>query len=185
MKRLSLFLLLIVFLFRLVSAEEIIIEDYYLNNRSSVETDVTDVSKVLPNTLRIELFEGEMSELYADVIPGDATVARVSWKLLEKSGIAELYPKGNRCVIEGLHEGEEKLEVRAESGAFAVVDIAVYKKVEKKLYEDEQPKPEPQKKEAFTHKHIRIIARILTVLAIAFLLTAVILFLQGRKRNER
>ena len=95
-----------------------------MNDGSVYDPDGIPVENILPDTLRLELYEGERAVLHVDVLPENATERSLSWSAPNR-GIIKLTPDGATCSVLGLREGEETIEIRADGGAFRCVAVSV------------------------------------------------------------
>ncbi len=107
-----------------------ITEDFYLNNTPLSSAD-TEAIKLLPSTLRLEIKTGEAQELYAEVLPEGAE-DELLWTLETYTGAVEIYPRGSRCTVLGISEGEELLSVSYGDEAVSVA-VAVEKAPEVRM----------------------------------------------------
>ncbi len=160
-------------------AAPIISEDFYLKNEELSQKDAVDAMSILPNTLRLTLFEGESSEIYADVFPKSATEAELQWSLPDNAGRIDIYPNGERCSVYGIAEGEENIRITARDGVSAnvVVQVKRPQEIRTRTFEYEG---EEQKSEVFTDTVMQFIVRFLITLAAAMLFAVVILTVKQR-----
>ncbi len=160
-------------------AAPIISEDFYLRNGGMCEKDAVDVMSILPNTLRLTLFEGESSEIYADVIPKNVVASELQWSLPDDAGKVNIYPRGERCTVYAVSEGEENIRITARDGVSANVAVQVKKPQEIRTrtfdYHGEE-----EKTEVFTDTVMQFIVRFLITLAAALLFAVVILAVKQR-----
>ena len=94
-----------------VHAAPVIPEEFYLRNESLYERGTVAVMSILPNTLRLTLFEGESSEIYADILPEAAEDTELVWSLPDNAGKVNIYPRGGRCTVFAVSEGEENIRI--------------------------------------------------------------------------
>ena len=122
-------LVFILFLFLLsvnADAALTIPEDFYLDN-SKILTDEKP-ARLLPNTLRLVLEEGESGELFAETFP-DGECCDVSWNITGDG--AKIFPRENTCTVVGVYPCREMVTLR--SNGEKVFEIAV--EVKPKRYE--------------------------------------------------
>lgn len=173
---------ILLFLFLAVTcthAAPTISEDFYLKNGELSPKDVVGVMRILPNTLRLTLFEGESSEIYADVFPENATEAELQWSLPDNAGKVDIYPRGVWCTVCAVSEGEENIRITARDGVSANVAVQV-KKPQQIRTRTFDYQGEEEKTEVFTDTVMRFIIRFLITLAAALLFAVVILGVKQR-----
>lgn len=179
MKKLFFVLLLLLSGMTCACAQPVISEDFYLKNGELSQNDVADVMSILPNTLRLTLLEGENCEIYADVLPETATAAELIWRLPDNAGRINIYPRGERCTVFGVAEGEENIRIETQGGVSANVAVQVKKPQEIRTRTFEY-KGEEEKSEVFTDTVMQFIVRFLITLAAALLFAVVILAVKQR-----
>ncbi len=160
-------------------AAPIISEDFYLKNGELSQKDAVNAMSILPNTLRLTLFEGESSEIYADVIPKSVASSELQWSLPDDAGKVNIYPRGERCTVYAVSEGEENIRITLGNDVSTNVAVQVKKpqEIRTRTFEYEG---EGEKSEVFTDTVMQFIVRFLITLAAALLLAVVILAVKQR-----
>ncbi len=178
LKKMAVLYLVIHFFILQVFCTDIIAEDFYLNDAI---TTTKEQIRVLPNTLREELFEGETAELFAETSPVDSRLDGIVWELKRNNGTISIYPNGEKCTVLAHKEGEESIEISVADGASANVEVKVLKKPEPRERSFER---ESEKKETggivFSNV-LNLIVRSLFAIAFALLAAVLILFIKNRK----
>ena len=134
-----------IFLFALVLAlapfakGEGIVPDYYLYNREHAV--MKERINILPNTLRLVIFEGETASLRADVTPDGSLSQNLSWRIVNGSGAAEIYPSGGSCAVFGKSTGKDTVEISLVGKSVNVeVEVKPPQVVEMRSFELEREK---------------------------------------------
>ena len=119
-------------------------EDFYLDN-SAVITD-EKASRILPNTLRLVIVEGESGELFAESFP-EGGYCNAKWQITGEG--AKLFPRENTCTVLGIFPCRETVTLSSEGGKTFEIAVEVKPKRHKAVrsfdYEgepkDESPSP--------------------------------------------
>jgi len=127
MRRLALIFLCVLAMRCMVFARPVIPVDFYLNDGRIIDENETVVANILPNTLRLKLSPGEQTELFAEVLPEGAAVSELIWNGEGCRAIADIYPKGDRCIVIAVSEGEGSVRISAPGGAERIVGISIEK----------------------------------------------------------
>ena len=150
--------------------------EFYLENGNIID-DSKPVVNVLPNTLRVEIEEGEEAFLTAEALPAGGAF---SWSISDGS-VAELYPSGEKCTVRGARAGSALIRVSAENSPprLIAVEVSAPKEIAARSfkYEGEEPKPP-----VFTASLMRTLLGTLVSLGTILTLGAVILFLRRKKQ---
>lgn len=118
----KLVLVLSLFLFSVnVFAYPEVPEDFYLEN-SFVVTDQEDL-RLLPNTLRLVIEEGEQGELYAEQFPRGSVPCNARWSVSGEG--ARLFPRENSCTVLGVFPCRETVTLRSENGDAFEISVEV------------------------------------------------------------
>lgn len=178
----KLFLVLLFFLVFLSQGKAIIGEDYYTENRESIEA-VSCAEAVLPNTLRLVLEVGESETLYATLVPEKTGDSIIAWSVSGDGTSLRIYPEGSRCRVYGEAVCEEKIKIETLGGAEREVSVSVTEKKEIKTRDFDASKSETVG-EIFTWRLVKNIIRSLVLFAILLISVALILLFQrGGKRG--
>lgn len=119
----------ILFLFLLSAnayAEFTVPQDFYLDN-SSVITGAQDL-RILPNTLRLVIGEGESGELFAESFPEDG-YCEAKWHITGEG--AKLFPRENTCTVLGIFPCRETVTLSSEDGKAFEIAVEVKPKKHK------------------------------------------------------
>ncbi len=166
------------------SCEAAIPQDFYLDGDVK---EAAGFSRILPNTLRAELFEGESVEVFAELFPGETQNESFIWELKQKNGVVSIYPNRERCTLLANREGSETIVIRLSGTSVsesAEIDVVVLKKPEirQRSFEEENVKSEESK--VLLEKAFSAIIYGLITIAIA-LLGAVMIFLIKKGRRDK
>ncbi len=176
----KLFLILLFFSALVFRGNAIIGEDYYTENRESIEA-VSCAENVLPNTLRLVLEVGQSEILYATLLPEGTGDSIIAWSVSETEDSLRLYPEGSRCRVYGEAVGEGKIEIETLGGAKREVSVSVTEKKEIKM-RDFKVRESENKSGVFTERLVQNIIRTLISFAILLISAALIfLFRRGGK----
>lgn len=171
------FVLLSFLFFLKTFAYSIVPEDFYLEN-SSLHTNA-ESGRLLPNTLRLVLLEGERGELYAEVFPKNGGYCDVQWRISGDG--AKIFPRENTCTVLGVHPCRETVTLSAEGKDSFEISVEVMPQKETRLrsfeYEGEKTK------KGMSYQFMDFIAVFLGTGGVLFLVCAAAMF-KGEK-NEK
>ena len=175
MKKLA-FVLFLFSLFSNAYAAFTVPEDFYLDN-SSVITEAQDL-RVLPNTLRLVIGEGESGELFAESFPAGG-YCDAEWQITGEG--AKLFPRENTCTVLGIFPCRETVTLSSEDGKAFEIAVEVKPKKHKAVRSfDYEGEP---KGESPSPRMMEFSAAVLALCGISLLVFAASAF-KGAKTNE-
>ncbi|MBR5543779.1 MAG: hypothetical protein IKU65_06765 [Oscillospiraceae bacterium] len=180
MKKLVFVLLPFFFFAQNISA--IVADDYYLNNRPAIEVS-NRAENIMPNTLRMELHEGESETVTVSLLPEKTRDNAIMWQLRGGEGVVEIYPDGKNCTVRAVSEGENILLARTYGGAETEIAIRIIKPQETRLRNFELEE-EVEKETVFTEKIMQNIIRFLITFSVMLIFAAVVLYLKAKREEE-
>ena len=154
----------------------IIQNDFYLDNLKYA-TERKECL-ILPNTLRIDILQGESYELFADA---GGEEENLLWETVG-AGVVELYPEMARCTVYGKGVGEDKIRISIDGDDEVYVEVSVGKKPEV-VQRSFEIKAEEEKKSPFSEKLMRLIINGLKAFSGISLFVAVCLMIKKRRRK--
>ncbi len=179
MKKCIIFCAIFLLLRTVACGEKIIVSDFYLNGREYAV--FKEKNTVLPNTLRLSLFEGEASELRAEVRPEGTMSEKLSWRLLDNTGAITIYPAGETCSVCANYAGVEHIGISLSGEGETVIEVEVKrpKEITLRSFEPDAEKSTTHRAELF----IRIEVAVLIVMSLVlFGVITVTLLKKGRKK---
>ncbi len=154
----------------------IIQNDFYLDNLKYATERKPRL--ILPNTLRIEIGQGESYELFADA---EGEEENLLWETVG-AGVIELYPESARCTVFGKGVGEDKIRISIDGEDEVFVDVSVGKQPEV-MQRSFEIKAEEEKKSPFSEKLMHLIINGLKAFSGISLFVAVCLMIKKRRRK--
>ena len=175
MKKLA-FILFLFLLCANADASFTVPEDFYLNN-SGVLTDEENV-RILPNTLRLVIPEGESGELFAESYPGGG-YCNVKWNITGDG--AKIFPRENTCTVLGVSPCRETVTLSAEGKEVFGISVEVKPKRKSRVrsFEYEGKK----EKEGMSSRFMDSVVVLLGTCGILFLICAAAMF-KGEENEE-
>lgn len=158
-------------------AYTVVPEDFYLEN-SSLRTNA-ESGRLLPNTLRLVLNEGERGELYAEVFPKNGGYCDAQWHISGDG--AKIFPRENTCIVLGVYPCRETVTLSAEGKESFEISVEVMPQKETRIrsfeYEGEKAK------KGISYQFMDIVAVFLGTGGVLFLICAAAMF-KGEKNEE-
>lgn len=173
LKRVMVFLFVFVVLSARGSCTETVRGNFYLRGTK-------EELRILPNTLRTELFVGESEEFFVEVYP-EKTAAGISWELENNNGTVSIFPEEERCTLLANKAGEETVLVFLRGGESAEISVRVNPTPEINPRTFEIPEKKDDREELLA-KILRFLIYGLTAAGAGLTLFAVISFIRRRRK---